>query len=357
MCDLYLGAPNSRTSTPPNPVWENPSIISSTYTFVENTTYSLTVQLQNHDTVAGCAGAEVDLYWTDPTTGFVLQAANLIGATAGSIGTATAIPPADASSNFAFTWTPGSDAAGTNGGHVCLAAIAGCNSADCGEVVPYRTPPNQTPDLSNVQVAIHNVQVNMPAPGAPPPPSGGGHGHGPPPPAMSPGSGPFFFGATNSGQVAGITRITARAYDPANASDRYNLVQLASLPSVVAAFGPKAKFGVPEQVHLGLGPEALLLRQDGKGGGRLGFTGPVSQEFAKDLVRGRWNKGAGRKGSTQEIDLLPYQVQQVGVSVVPGHEDATLYAVHIAHELLVKGKKPLYIGGLTVIFVAPNKPG
>lgn len=356
MCDLYLGAPNSRT-TPPNPIWENPSIISSTYTFTEGTAYALTVQLQNHDTVAGCSGAEVDLYWTDPTTGFLLQNANLIGAVLGSIGTATNLPPADASSNFAFDWTPPAAAAGTNGGHVCLAAVAGCNSADCGEVVPYRTPPNQTPDINNVQVAIHNVQVNPPAPGPPPPPPPHGKpGGGNPPPAMSPGSGPFFFGATNPGKIAGITRVTARAYDPSNRRDQYSLVQLSSLPSVVAAFGPRPKFGLPEQVRLALGPESLLVRGDGKGGGRLGFTGPQAEDFAHDIVRGRWAKASGAKAAEQEIDLLGGQVQQAGVSVVPRHQDGSLYAIQIGHDLLVKGKKPINLGGLTVIFAAPNMP-
>ena len=280
----------------------------------------------------------------------MLQNANLIGAVLGSIGTATNFPVADASSNFGFSWTPSSAAAGTNGGHVCLAAVAGCNSADCGESVPYRTPPNVTPDINNVQVAIHNVQVNLPAG-----PSPGARG-GSPPPAMSPGSGPFFFGATNPGAVAGLTRITARAYDPANARDRISLVQLAALPSVIAAFGRRPKFGLPEQVRLAVGPESVLLRTDGKGGARLGFTGPIAEDFAQELVRGRWVKGSAGKGVVQEVDLLPGQAQQVGVSVVPRHDDGSLYAVQIGHDLLVKGERPVNLGGLTVIFAAPNLP-
>lgn len=353
MCDLYLGAPNSRASTPPTPVWENPSIISPTYTFTQGTAYGLTVQLQNHDINGGCSMAEVDLYWTDPTTGFLLNAANLIGSLIGSIGLATAVPPADASSNFGYTWTPDVAASGTNGGHVCLVAVTGCNSSDCtaaNEQIPCR-PPNPA-TLSSPLVALHNVQVNPPAPGAPQPPGGGGN----PPPAMSPGSGPFFFGATNAGHVSGMTRITARAYDPADRHDRASLVQLASLPSVVSAFGPRPKFGVPAQVLLALGPESVLVRGDGKGNARLGFTGPVAHDFAHDLVKGKWIRGATHKGTTQEIELHSRQVQQVGVSVVPKHDDGSLYGVHIAHDLIVKGKKPVQLGGLTVVFAAPHKP-
>ena len=170
---------------------------------------------------------------------------------------------------------------------------------------------------------------------------------------MSPGSGPFFFGATNAGHVGGVTRITARAYDPADKQDRWRIVQLASLPSIVSAFGPNAKFGVPAQVQLALGPESVLARADGRGNARLSFTGPVAHDFAHDLVRGQWSKG-GARGTTQEIELMSRQVQQVGVKVIPKHDDGSLYAVHIGHELIAKGKKPVNLGGLTVIFAAPK---
>ncbi len=344
MCDLYLGDTNARATTPPNPFYTNPCIQSPTYVFTPGTDYPINVVLQNHDPNTGCSAALVDLYWSDPTTSFLIVAANQIAATGTPvqpISFAPTFPPGDASATFPFTWTSAAiaTASGTNGGHVCLAAIASCTSADC--VAPPPSGPGDTANVASPQVAIHNVHVNPPPP-APPP--------GPKPRRIR----PFFFGATNGGRAGGLTRIVARAYNPDNEEDRVKILYLAGLPSVQQAYGRCLKFGLPAEVLLALGTESVVAPS--KGSARLGFTGPVVGEFADELVKRSWGKAVGHHAATKEVDLIPRQVQQAAVEVIPRENDGRIYAVEISHELLVKGAAPVVLGGLTVLFAAPCQP-
>jgi hypothetical protein len=347
MCDLYLGDTNARATTPPSPFYTNPSIQSPTYVFTQGTAYPINVVLQNHDTAAGCTGALVNLYWSDPATSFMIVGANQIPATGTPvlpIAAATTIPPADGSTTFPFSWTPDPTAAGTNGGHVCLAAIASCTTTDC--IAPPPCGPGQAATTGSPQVAIHNVHVNPPPPPPPSPRPGG--------PRRPP---PFFFGAANGGKLAGLTRVVARAYNPDNEEDRLKILHLAGLPAVQQAYGRCMKFGVPAEVLLALGAESVVVPAL-RGGStvRLGFTGPVEAEFAEELVKRSWAKAAGHHASTKEVELVPRQVQQTAVQVVPKEDDGRIYAVEISHELVIKGAAPVVLGGLTVLFAAACRP-
>jgi hypothetical protein len=162
VCNLYLGAANSRSTTPPTPLRTNPSIQSSTYTFTVGTSYALDVQLQNHDTVAGCSESLVDLYWSDPTTSILIVASQKIpanGTPVHPIGFATTIPPADGSVVFHFTWTPDAKLAATNGGHVVLVAIASCTTTDCVAPPPCNT--GQFATTGSPLLAVHDIQVDV----------------------------------------------------------------------------------------------------------------------------------------------------------------------------------------------------
>jgi hypothetical protein len=349
MCDLYLGDTDSRATTPPTPVWLNPSIQSPTYVFEsDGTSYPINVVLQNHDTGTGCAEALIELHWSDPTTSFLLTSGpggNEIGTSTAPIAAKGTFDPDDASTTFTFNWVPTPAIAATNLGHVCLAAIASCTSADC--VAP--APPGPTADIASPQVAIHNVHVNPPPMPMPPPKPGG------PPPFWRPW--PFFFGATNGGGVAGVTRLVARAYDPANEADRIHLIRLANLPAVRAAYGRCLKFGTPAEVHLALGTETVVVPHASKGvAPRLGSTGRVKPDFADHLVKRDWVKATGHAPAAKEFELIPRQIQQAGISVIPREDDGHIYAIEIGHELVVKGKPHVLLGGLTVLFAAACRP-
>jgi hypothetical protein len=347
MCDLYLGDTHSRATTPPTPFWTNPSVQCFTYTFTAGTTYPINVVLQNHDLNTGCMGALVDLYWADPTTSFLLvggAGGNQIPSSGTPVQPITfATVPVDASATFSFSWTPTLTIAGTNGGHVCLAAIASCTTPDC--VAPAPCGPGMTATTSSPQVAIHNVQVNAP----PMPMHRGPHRWG---------IRPFFFGATNGGKNGGLTRLVARAYNPADEADRVHLLRLAALPSVRQAYGPCFKFGTPAEVLLALGAESIVVPTSTGGGfaPRLGFTGAVDAEVGEELVKRNWARVAAHHSVVKEVDLLPRQVHQAAVHVVPADDDGRVYAIEIGHEMPVKNGPPVILGGLTVLFASPHRP-
>ncbi|MGH7436384.1 MAG: hypothetical protein ACRENE_11985 [Polyangiaceae bacterium] len=354
MCDLYLGAPNSRASTPPSPFWTNPSISSSTDPTLIFTTGSMSiinVMLQNHDAGIGAMSATANLWWSDPTTSFLLVAANQIG---GSLVQAVgpAGPAGDANVVYNFGWSVPAAAATTNGGHVCLAAVVGTTEGpQCNEPAPSGN--GMTADVTSPQVAIHNIHVNAaPGPGPmPPPPPGPGGGRGVP--------WPFFFGAANGARVAGKTRLVARAYDPKVEADQARLWELALHPGVRRAAGRCAKFAAPVSVHLATGVESVLVSAAASDKGlhpRLSFTGPVQPELAHDLVKRDWVKSAGGAPAHKEIDLLPWQVQQAAVWVEPHGHEGHLHAVEVKHELLRDGAPPVVLGGLTVVFVPACRP-
>jgi hypothetical protein len=158
--------------------------------------------------------------------------------------------------------------------------------------------------------------------------------------------------------VAGLTRVVARAYNPDDAHDRLRILHLAGLPSVRQAYGRCMKFGTPAEVLLALGAESVVVPPASREGSpiRLGATGMVSTEMADELVKRDWARAPGSHAVTKEVELIPRQVQQVAVQVVPRDDDGRIYAVEIGHELVVKGAPAALLGGLTVLFAAPCRP-
>jgi hypothetical protein len=348
MCMLYLGAPSTYTATG-YMVGANPAIDVGTVQFQENGgPYPISVTLQNHDVASGCSGSLVSLYWSDPTTSFTLEEAipqSPATATQPIAAVPNTLPPTttDTSTVFNFSWTPDAGAFGTNGGHVCLAAVAQCTSSDCPTAAPCGL--GQTATLASPLVAIHNVQIYPPPPRPPLPPKFI-HPHFPLP--------PFFFGATNGGNAAGLTRIVARAYDPDHEEDRVKILNLAWLPAVRRAYGRQMKFGVPAQVSLALGAESVISRPNGPRV-RLGYTGPVQSDLGDELVKRSWVNAASAGHATKEVELVPRQIQQAGVQVTANHDDGRLYAIEISHELLLGGAPPALLGRLVVVYAAPIK--
>jgi hypothetical protein len=350
MCDLYLGPLNSRSGSPPNPFWTNPSITCPTapgYVFTaDGTSYPINVMLQNHDLMYGAMGATVELFWADPTTGFALT--NSIGTVTQGIANAT--PVTDANNTYTFNWAPNAAVSSDNGGHVCLAAVASVNEPPNCVEPPPQMPPAQAV-VTSPQVAIHNVQVNAPGgPMPPPPPGPGGMRHRFP--------WPFFFGATNAGSLNGRTRLVARAYSPQVEADRDRLWELAFHPGVRSVAGRCLKFGTPASVHLATGIESILIPALGSKGtaSRLSHTGPVHPDLADHLVKRDWVKSTSNHTAVKEVELFSRQSQQAAVWVEPHGEDGHLYAVEISHELLRDAGPPIVLGGLTVVFVPLCRP-
>jgi hypothetical protein len=73
-------------------------------------------------------------------------------------------------------------------------------------------------------------------------------------------------------------------------------------------------------------------------------------------VKRDWAKANGHHPVKKEIELLPRQVQQAAVQVVPHDEEGHIYAIEVSHELVTKGAQPVRLGGLTVLFAAPCRP-
>jgi hypothetical protein len=162
-CDLYLGDDNSRCSAPYALARPNPAIVSGD-SFTHGMPASIVVKLQNDQlnlAASGqCTSAQVDLYWADPTASLLVLAANQIassGMVVQPIGPATTLG-GDAAALFDFSWTPPAAAASTNSGHVCLVAIAHCNSADC--FTPPPILPGSPADPTSPLLGIRCVQVN-----------------------------------------------------------------------------------------------------------------------------------------------------------------------------------------------------
>lgn len=355
MCELYLGPTGSYSGTPPTPFWTNASIEVGTGSFNRGTAYPIPVTLQNHQVGAmnGCMSSVVKLYWADPVTSFTCVASQEIPITTGQ----PAVQPISGASSFGdssvvfnFTFSPDASVfgTGTDPGHVCLLGAGFCASTDCSATAPEPVTPGNNPDVTNNRIAIHNIHVQDPMPGM--------IRHWPFR------TWPFFFGAAHGADVAGRTRLVARAYDPRDEGDRVRILELVAMRGVRAALGPGAKFAVPAEVHLGLGLENILLTPAKAFAGpapRLGYTGTVRPELADDLIRGAWTKAtAGHAPAESVLEMVPHQIRQAGIHVVPHGPDRDhthAYAVEVRHELITKAG-PVVMGGLTVIFVAPSRP-
>lgn len=369
MCDgLYLGAPIGQPR--PNPFWTNPAIKPNADQFdiddIDVAGYSdeLDPALTQHIRVIVNnsqdypIGALVELYWSDPTTGFFADSSRIIEYVRATttdpgqpianitVGGATA---AGHGSNVAnFTWVPYLDdpgAAAINGGHVCLLARVSHNEAPqpgggaCGGNMYDAASPT-----TDYRSAIHNIILVAGGAGATK--------------KMK-----FAFAATNPFSQAVGTRLSVRALTPEKSKPALEQLLAPARNYRFAAQG--RQFGVPNALGVALGHERVLARQarptftntqrmlslSRKGvpprtplwhAPRLGHTGVLTEE--RDLfLRGSKHP----EGERQSLDLLPHEIRQAVVAIEPSSH-ADLFAFEVVHE--TTEPHPRLIGGITFIY-------
>ncbi len=343
MGNLYLGPDHDHS--PPNPFWTNPAIVMASTVFHAGDKPTLQVVTRNHGD-APAPNTEVELFWADPSTGFLALPERRIGLSSGLVDPRSGTSGIDGSLTLNFGWgtAPGEDgvppeAASTNGGHVCLLARAKCTALD--EHYDEAHP------TSDPLTAIHNVHVH--AAGL----MGSAAGN-----AGAGGKGErerfFAFAATNIFGEAVGTRLEAVPLDPTK--DREKLEHLLAIPTVHEIASRRGKFRAPAEVQLTLGketvvpPERLLKSRRspeaalGKAAAsyRLGHTGVLGSALAKALT------AAPATCNEITLDLLPFEIRQGLLSVVPGGEDGDISVVEIHH--VTTEKQPRLIGGLTVVY-------
>jgi hypothetical protein len=348
MCNgLYLGARQGQPR--PDPFWTNPAIkpIASQLdsddipgvadTLDPNFTQTIKVTVSNQ---AGYVIPGIlDLYWSDPTTGFLADPTRLIETQYPVLAAADVLGGIDATSASIFNWEPWTtDAPSTNGGHVCLLARISHNPAptpgggDCGGGFPDDASPS-----TDFRSAIHNIILA----------SGGWH--------MKKLS--FAFAATNPLPKAVGTKLTVKPLLPERNPRELDRLLAPAQNYAFAARGNR--FGVPGHIGVAIGQERALARPIRlmSGGAaaeksrlrhplwrvpRLGFTGVLSQEI-EDILRVPECKHAEH----QRLDLHGFEIRQAIVTLEPG-EGADLFAFEVIHE--TTEPKPQLLGGLTFIY-------
>ena len=351
--DIYLGP--SYGEAPPDPYWTNAAISPTTTSLTQGVPVSIQVTVRNHGTDQA-PPTLLELFWSDPTTGFAADYGRLIGAhtfqeateghpVADPIPGATLIPPVDGEQSAPFAWTPGVDALGTNGGHVCLLGRVEMVQAPGGGCTQqtYSLPPPTDP-----RSAIRNVHVY-----APPPP--------PPEPEPSPGNAGFAmnfaFAATNILWKLADTKLTVRALDPHSEKDQRQLQGLVADRAVHDLLAKRRlRFAVPETLAVGMGRERARIPLSALVGKyrrkvevpRLQLTGPVEPKVV-EYVLDRGVKLTETRGRPTDLYLVPGEMQQTLLQVRPGKDEHAVYAVAVEHS----GADGTPIGGLTVLFVPP----
>ncbi len=346
--DIYLGP--DRANAPPTPFWTNPAIIPPTTSLTEGLPYVIQVVARNHGT-DDSPETHLELYWSDPTTGFMAVAARKIGEVNLVVPGGISIPPTDGQIAQNFSWTPDSTATGTNGGHVCLLArmenISAPSNPSCSQQF-YGPDPTVDP-LS----AIRNVHVYAPPP-PPPAPDGGGDGGGFKK-FMA-----FAFAATNTLHGTAKTRLTVRHLNPEK--DEKNLRWLAADPAIHRGLGGRClKFAEPKTVLVGEGRERIIVPRrvwDARGKDkrliemspdkyRLSHLGPLSTNYIEHLLAPRTKPEDA--GKPMDVELLPGEMRHTMVLVEPAEKDGVAHVIEVEHT----GPKGEPIGGLTLVFVPP----
>jgi hypothetical protein len=343
--DIYIG--NSRSEAPPNPFWQNPAIDPPSTTMTEGDSVSIAVTVRNHGT-QDSPDTKLQLYWSDPTTGFAAVAGRKIGEFDFSqIDAAITFPASDgvASHNFAWTVTGST----VNGGHVCLLARVRNNSAPA-DMACSQEIFGSDPTTDKLQ-GIRNIHVNEMAMfrADPSDPDRGDDGK-----FMQ-----FAFAATNTLLDTEDTQLTVRVLDPSK--DREALQTLVSDRLVDRALRRRRlKFAVPNALLVAPGrervlvPNFLALGKDPREGRpapcapRLSRTGPLSLRRFKHLVAPGEKAAEAKKPI--DLKLLPGEMRQTIVQIERSGKDKAVYAVEVRHES-AKGKP---IGGLTILFVPPH---
>jgi len=321
--NIYLG--NSIESAPSDPYWGNPAIVPPA-TVTEANGITIPVTVRNHGDAAPATSLE--LYWSDPTTGFIALPSRRIGTsfTFASIPAATAVPPADGSATHAFAWVPPAEAATLNGGHVCLLARARMEAppgARCMQQSYTNTP--QTDPRSAIR-NIHVVQgMRRKA---------------------------FAFAATNLPRQENESLLFIRPRDPK--VDRRRLEALAEDPLVHELLAHRqVRFVAPAAVRVGHGREQLQIPYEAleKELRVPTFTrlGPMDEQAAAQLLE-PGGKLIECLAEPVPLALKPLERRLMTLHVEMRDVDHAAYVVDVEH----RGADGAAIGGLTVIFVAPH---
>ncbi|MEZ4228824.1 MAG: hypothetical protein R3B89_06655 [Polyangiaceae bacterium] len=348
--DIYLGP--DRANAPPAPFWTNPAIDPPTLALTEGIPYTIQVTARNHGT-DDSPETRLELYWSDPTTGFMAVPSRMIGETLLVVPAGIALPPSDGQIAFNFSWTPDSNATSTNLGHVCLLArlrnISPPVDTSCSQQV-YGPDPTIDP-LS----AIRNVHVYAPPP---PPPDGGGEG-GEFKKFMA-----FAFAATNTLQHTAKTRLLVRPLHPEK--HEKNLRWLAADPAIHRGLGGRClKFAEPKGVLVAAGRERILvprrvwdhrhpfkaldkrLAAMSPDKYRLSHLGPVQTNHIEHLLAPKTKPVEA--GKAEDVELLPGEMRHTMVLVEPADLDGAAHIVEVEHT----GPDGERIGGLTLVFLPP----
>jgi hypothetical protein len=340
--DIYIG--NSRTEAPPSPFWINPAIDPPSTTMTEGDSVTIAVTVRNHGT-EDSPDTKLQLYWSDPTTGFMAVSSRLIGAfDFTTIPAAITFPASDGEDSHSFPWTVTGST--VNGGHVCLLARLRNNSAPSNGACTQEIY-GSDPTTDKLQ-GIRNIHVDAAAKfrADPDEPGGGGDGK-----FMQ-----FAFAATNILPDTEDTRLTVRVLDPKQ--DRGALEALVSDRLVDYSLRNRClKFAVPNALHVAAGRERIIVprfRSLGRAAAlaeaapRLSRTGPLSLRRFKHLLAPGEKPVEAKKPI--DLKLLPGEMRQTIVQIERSGKDNVVYAVEVRHES-TKGKP---IGGLTILFVPPH---
>ena len=337
---IYLGT--GRTGTPPlPPLYSNDAIGVSGSPLLVGTPQVIGLTVQNHGTQAAPA-TTLELYWSDPTTGFQAQPARMIGSFGfDSIDPASLSPAMDGLASTNIGWTPDTVALGTNGGHVCLLALVYNTVAPSGAGCMQQLNDSASPATDPLS-AIHNVQIvsTSPAPPGPKPPF---------PRRRWPMW--FAFAATNTLRVED-TKLHVRALDPVH--DRQKLESLVAQPSIDAALRAQhLKFALPNGVEFVEGRERVVApigkvteHQCIPRISRLGALTPALAE--RHALPGARLIEAAR--GPVDVKLLPGEQRQMLVRVDPSDHEHVVYAIEVDHTS-AEGHP---IGGLTMLFIPPH---
>jgi len=340
--NIYIGPDSSHA--PPSPYWTNSAIVPPSDTLTRDVPVTISVTVQNSGDAS--PPSTLELYWSDPTTGFAAVGSQLIGRV-GDVSTWTVpahtdIPPADGTAITNFAWTPDATALGTNGGHVCLLARTQFNSSPGGGC------PNVSWDPASPQTdphsGVHNIQLVVPTPHKSPRPF---HFR-------------FAFAATNTSHDIRPGLLQVRMLDPNVEEDRERLRVVLFQPHIDRALRCCGKTALPKAVFLGAGRECVVLPPKlplvfGERQGhpcstpapRLGNLGPLESDRAQRLLAPGCRFEEVNKGVP--IHLTYGESRQMILDVVAQDVDEQVYVVEVEH-VSADGKP---VGGLTFVFVNP----
>lgn len=331
---LYLGP--GRFAPPLPAEYGNPAIGLTSYTLTVNVPVFASVTVNNHGT-DDSPSSLVELYWSDPTTGFPALAARQIGNASAVVPGATAIPGGQDDGVWApnFSWTPDNTVLATNGGHVCLLARVSNNVAP-GGACSQQTYDSSSPATDPLS-AIHNVQIVTPS-------GGGGGGKK----RMA-----FAFAATNTLRNLDDTKIEVHPLDPAR--DREQLERLVGQRAVDNLLAKRCvKFATPRDVQLVEGRERVIVdprsRHVERGAiARIGTLGPIDIRTAARLTA-QGKKPVPVKAAS-DLKLVFGESRQMILSVETNGEASEAYGVEVRHT----GADGRDIGGLVFVFVSPHR--